>query len=260
MKRLVFFLAMIVCCMSVMTGCDFFGTSNDPLIISGYVYLDSTEPLSDVSIKSETIIYDKTDENGYFSISVNKSSVELFAEKSGYAFSPHSVTISENTNNLIFNATKTQDLNGLLTLNHIVITPTSMVSFGDDYSYEHENETCLKIDNLKIDIDNKTFDILQNDLYAVKNKSNIIAFDQDVTVNTDYDFNIWFSLDAYFTSLNQEFVYHEERQSVIRVQEKQTTADLNDNNQIVYTAVGVNSSNNMFTYNISFVFDYYENV
>ena len=47
---------------------------------------------------------------------------------------------------------------------------------------------------------------------------------------------------------------------MIRVQEKQTTVDLDDNNQIVYTAVGVNSSNNMFTYNISFIFDYYENV
>ncbi len=260
MKKFIVFLTLILCSMSIMTGCDHLGSRSDPLIISGYVYLDSSQPLSGVSIKSETNIYAKTDDNGYFSINVNKNSIQLFAEKDGYTFSPHSITISENTDKLIFNAQKTYDLSGLLTLSHIIVTPTSIVSFGNNYSYQHNDNTCLKINDLHINIDSKSFDLLDNELYAIKNKSNIIDFNQDITVNTNYDFNIWFSLDACFTSANQEFVFHEERQSVIRIQDKQTSSDLNDNNQIIYTAFGVNASNNMFTYNISFVFDYYENI
>ncbi len=259
MKKIITFLLILIVSTSILTGCDFWESVNT-LTISGYVYLDSSSPLENVAIKSETTIYARTDANGFFNITVNNDSVELFAEKAGYTFSPHSVIISQDTNSLIFSATKTKDLYGLLTLNSVVITPTSIVSFGDSYSYNHDNSTCLKISDLKIDIDNKQIDLLDGDFYAIKNKSNIISIDEDVTVNTDYDFNIWFCMDVYFTSLNQEFVFEEDRQSVIRVQKKQTTEDLDDNNQIVYTAVGVNSSNNMFTYNISFVFDYYENV
>ena len=259
MKKVITLLLIIIMGASILTGCDFW-ESVEPLTISGYVYLNSTEPLSDVTIKSQTAIYGKTDNNGFFSISVNRSSVEIFAEKSGYSFSPKSAIVSQSTNNLIFSATQTKDLSGLLTLRHLVITPTSIVSFGENYSYQHDGNICLKISDIQINIDNKQFDLLDGDFYAIKNKSNIITINDDVTVNTNYAFNIWFSINAYFTSVNQELVFEEDKQSVIRVQEKQTTVDLDDNNQIVYTAVGVNSSNNMFTYNISFIFDYYENV
>ena len=260
MKRFAFFVTMIVCFMSVMSGCDIFGASDEPLVISGYVYLDSNQPLSDVTLKSATAIYGNTNEDGYFNITVNKSNVELFVEKTGYIFSPKSVQILQSTDNLIFTATKEQDLNGYLTLSHIIITPSSIVSFGDNYAYQNDGNTCLKISALQINIDDKSFEALGGDLYAIKNKTNVVDFNQDATVNTNHDFNIWFSLDAYFTSANQEFIFHEDRQSVIRIQEKQTTANLDDNNQIIYTAIGVNASNNMFTYNISFVFDYYGNI
>ncbi len=259
MKKIIVFISLIICFMSVLSGCDIFGGVTT-LEISGYVYLDTNQPLSDVAIKSETNIYAKTDDNGYFNITVQKSKIELFAEKTGYSFSPYSVEITENTDNLIFVATKTKDLSGLLTLSHIIITPTSMVSFGDNYAYQHNGEKCLKINDLEVNIDDKSFDLLDSDFYAVEDKSNVIAINDDITIKTDYDFNIWFSLDAYFTSYNEEFIFHEDRQSVIRVQEKQTTEDLNDQNQVLYTAYGVNASNNMFTYNITFVFDYYENI
>lgn len=260
MKKIVTLILIVILGMSVLSGCDFFSGNSTSLAISGYVYLNSTEPLEGVAIKSETTIYTRTDANGFFNITVNNDSVELFAEKSGYTFSPRSITVSQSTNSLIFSATETKELSGLLTLNSIVITPTSIVSFGDNYSYTHNGDKCLKISDITIDIDNKQFELLDGDLYAIKNKSNTIMFDKDVTISTGSVFNIWFSVDAYFTSLNEELIFEEDRQSVIRVQEKQTTEDLDDNNQIVYTAVGVNSSNNMFTYNISFVFDYYENV
>ena len=260
MKKLVTLIMIVILGMSMLSGCDFFSGNSDSLTISGYVYLNSVEPLEGVSIKSETTIYARTDVNGFFNITVNNDSVELFAEKTGYTFSPRSVTISQSTNSLIFSATKTKELSGLLTLNSIIITPTSIVSFGDNYTYTHNGDKCLKISDIEININNKQFDLLDGDLYAIKNKSNTVMFDEDVTLNTSSVFNIWFSVDAYFTSLNEELIFEEDRQSVIRVQEKQTTEDLDDKNQIVYTAVGVNSSNNMFTYNISFVFDYYENV
>ncbi len=247
-------------CITLLSGCDFFSPNdNNKLTISGCVYYNSM-PLEGVSIKSSTSVYGKSDENGKFSIVVNRSSVSLTAEKTGYTFSPRSVEITQNTDNLIFTATKTENLNGLLTLSQVIITPSSIVSFGDDYSYEHEGNECLKIKDITLTINEQTYNLLKSDLYAAKNKSNAISFNDDVTISTGEKFNIWFSVDAYFESYQSEYVYQEDRQSVIRIQSMQTTENLNEHNQITYTAVGINSSNNMFTYNIYFVFDYYPNV
>ena len=242
----------------LLSGCSFLPNKN-PITCSGGAYID-TLPLSDVQIKTSSKILCKTDTNGKFSFTDNNSEITIYAEKTGYLFSPKEITINKNTENIVFTAKRVEKLNGNLSLSKINITPSSIVSISENYDYKKDNNSCLKIKNFNLSINDKPYNCLNSDFYAIKNKSNYIDFKQDFTIPTNTPFKIKFHLDTYFMLNQNEYIFIEERESVLNVLEEQTNAILNDNNQIEYTIYGINSSNNKFSYSVSFIFDYFENI
>lgn len=254
-----FMLIFMLTCCCFLSACIFDGNTNT-INVSGKIYLNS-EPLEYVLLKTSTKIWGQSDLNGEFDITINSNgSVIVYPEKPGYEFTPKSVEITQDTKNLIFVAEKVKELDGLLSLAQIIITPTSISSFGDNYSFNQDGQTYLKINKFELDINGIKIDAINSNYLALKNKSNTINIGDDVTIETCVNFSIKFSLDACFVMGNTEYVYDEEKFSVLEVKEKQYTNDLTSKNQIEYTAVGINSSNNKYTYDVTFVFDYYKNI
>ena len=253
-----YILVFMLTCLAFLPGCIFDGTSKT-ISASGKIYFDSS-PLEDVLLRTSTKILTQTNQNGEFEFNVKATSITVYPEKVGYTFLPNSITLSQAQNNLIFVAQKVEQLDGALSLAQIVITPTSISSFGDNFSYTQDGQSYLKISKFKMEVNGKTINPINSNYLATKNQSNTITVYDDITINTGVEFAIKFSLDAYFKMSNTEYVYVEEKSSVLEVKEKQYSNNLNSNNQIEYTVVGINSSNNKFTYNVTFVFNYYKNV
>ena len=259
MKKLKAILLVFVCiCGFMFAACDF-SPNTETMSISGYAYFESV-PMKDVLIKSNTKTLTTTNDFGNFSFEKTKTITTIYAEKTGYIFTPKSIEVSETTDNIVFVATKIEDLNGTLSLSKINITPTSIVSITDNYLFNLGGKSCLKIKNINVSIGNSKYNCINQDLYAEKNKNNFINVEHDLFANTGENFAIEFSIDAYFSSYRNEYIYLEEKASILNVTKQQTTAHLTENNQIEYTFVGVNATNNKFSYNITFIFDYYPNV
>lgn len=259
MRKLKAILMVFVCICSIfLAACDF-SPNTETMSVSGHVYFDSVA-MQDVEIKSNTKTLAVSDSSGAFNFEKTKSTTTIYAEKTGYTFTPKSIEVSETTDNIVFIATKIEDLNGTLSLSKINITPTSIVSISDNYLFNLGGKSCLKIKNLYVAIGNAKYNCLTGDFYAEKNKNNFINVEHDLFADTGKNFAIEFSLDAYFSSYRNEYLYSEEKTSILNITTQQTTAHLTDNNQIEYTFVGVNATNNKFSYNITFIFDYYPNV
>lgn len=257
LKKIKIFLCLFVAlCSTFLYACDFSNEPKTEFTTTGYVYVDS-KPLEGVLIKNETMQVATTNELGYFSFSFIGSKTTIHAELNDYIFDKQSVVVTPTSNSVIFVATKIQNLNGAISLKQIEITPTSIVSFGDNFQYVNNSNNCLKVNNLYIQIGNKKYDAITKDTFLIKNKINKIAFDNDLSVDTNTKFSISFSLDAYFTAYKEEYSFVEEKTSVIQITEPQTNAMLDENNELKYSYFGVNSSNNKFSYTISFIFEYY---
>lgn len=259
MKKLQSFLMIFVCICSILFSACNFSPSNETITASGFVYCES-EALEDVLIKSNTKTLATTNEDGSFSFEKAKTKTTIYAEKTGYTFTPKAIEITHSAQDIVFTAHKIENLNGTLSLNKINIIPTSIVSISDNYIFNLGGKPCLKIKNLYVGIGNTKYNCLSSDVYAEKNKNNYIDVNNDLFANTGEKFNIEFSLDAYFSSYRNEYVYIEEKPSILKITKQQTTEHLTENNQIEYTFVGVNSTNNKFSYNITFIFDYYPNI
>ena len=249
---------LIVSCVAF-SACIFSPLPKEKMTISGSVYINSS-PLEGVIIKTSTKKLFTTTSNGTFTVDENVGELTIYPEKEGFLFSPKSYTVTQSTENIIFNAEEIKPLNGTLSLSKISITPSSIVSIADNFSYIKNGVTCLKVKNLFVAINKTTYNCLNESLYAVKNKQTTIDFDYDLSINTGIDFSIEFSLDAYFTSYRDEYVYEETEKSILNISKKQDTSMLDKNNQISYTFIGVNATNNRFSYNITFVFDYFPNI
>lgn len=249
-------LIILICCL-FFSACDFSPVKNN-VEVSGNIYFESL-PMDDVIIKSTTKIYTTTNSDGSFNFETNNTPITIYAEKEGYTFSPKNITISSTTNNIVFTAIQTTNLNGTLCLDSVNITPTSIVSINDNFQYANNGNNCLKIKSFNLKLNNLQCSINVNE-YAIKNKSNIIKINNDISVDTGTEFSLYFSLNCYFKQNNLEYIYTEDNQSVLNIKEVQTTKDLTDNNQVEYSFMGVNSSNNKFSYNITFIFDYYPNI
>ena len=260
MKKLkVMLLILFLVCGICLSACNLSTPPTTPLTVSGGVYFNNVG-LEGVKIKSNTRTHFTTNPNGTFSFEEKTSQITIYAEKSGYTFSPKFITLTESTENIVFEAFEIEDLDGTLSLSKINITPTSIVSITDNYLYNQDGNNCLKIKNLFVKIGNNEYDSLNKDFFAIKNKSNTINFLQDLSVDTQQAFSIEFYINVYFTSYRHEYTFTESKSSVLNISAKQTTTMLNDQNQLEYTFVGVNASNNKFSYNITFVFDYYPNI
>ena len=259
MKKIqMFSILLLITCSLILSACDFLPVVT-PLTISGYVYYNS-KPLENVTIKTSTQKLCTTNSEGYFTFEISKNQVTIYAEKTGFLFEPKSITLNSNNDNVIFTAQPIEELDGVLSLSKINITPSSIVSVSDNFQYVKNGENCLKVKNFYIEINNKKFNCLTSDFYAVKNKSNYILFNDDISIDTNTPFSIKFSLDAYFTSYHYEYVFVEEKTSILEVTQNQTNAILNEQNQIEYSFWGVNASNNKYSYNVTFIFDYFPNI
>lgn len=259
----VFCLMLLIFSIFTFIACDYNPTKTK-LEISGAVYFDNT-PLDGVSIRSNTKYFYTTNTNGKFSFDEYSSSVTIFAEKSGYIFSPNSITLTESQSSIIFEATKIENLSGTLSLSKINVMPTSIAGVQENYLFKNSGgESCLKINQINVSVDDDNLQALTSPIYAVKNKNNEIKFTNNLSVNTGERFKIMFSIDACYSFASNEQVYYETKKSVISITESQTNANLvqsgqNEFGQIIYSLDGVNAGNNNFSYNISFIFDYYPN-
>ena len=252
-KILVLFCVMVF---GMLSCACIFSPPNASLKVSGYVYCDN-QPLEETLIKSSTQKLCYTDEYGHFEFQTSKSHITIFAEKDGYMFLPDSAEIYSSTNNITFTAQKIVPLNGSLSLSKINITPISIVSLADNFQFVENSNVCLKVKSFNVEINGKIYNCLNQDLYAIKNKSNYIDFNNDFSIDTGEQYSIKFTLDAYFTSNHHEYVFVEEKQTILNVSQVQTNANLNENMQIEFSSWGVNSSNNKFSYNVTFIFDYF---
>lgn len=252
-------IAFILISCTLLFACNFNPILSKEISISGSVYID-TQPVVNAQIKSKTQVLCSTDENGNFAFTINAESVTIFVEKSGYLFNPSSLTFTESTTNVLIKGEMVKNLDGILSLSSVNITPSSIVSVTENFQYVANGENCLKAKNFNVEINNKKINCLTFDTYLIKNKNNKIVVEDDLFVETGKNFAINFSLDVYFKLSFNEYIFTEEKKSVINIDRAQTTAMLNENNQIEYTYVGVNSSNNKFSYNVTFIFDYYPDI
>ena len=239
-------------------------SSKQSLSVAGGVYIDNA-PLVGVDIRTSERKFATTNDDGKFSFEVKANSITIYPEKSGYIFEPQSITLNTSKQNIVFEAHKIVDLNGTLSLDEVIITPTSITTQNGDYVYSTSNSDCLKIKQIHLYKSNRTYDILSSILMAPKNKqTSIEVSNDDVSVNTCENFSLSFGVDAYYKLGSKEYLYTENEKSTLTVTKNQTNADLvnfskNATGQIVYTMTSINSSNNNFTYTISFVFDFYPN-
>lgn len=261
--RKIICLAVMLVCVFGLCACEYNPIVKNNIQVSGSVYFENAL-LDGVSIRSSTKNYCTTSQDGTFSFSDTSNSITIFAEKSGYIFSPKSITLTQSTSEIVFEATKITNLNGTLSLSKINIIPTSIANVQENYLYKQNGDNCLKVSQINISMNAREYTALNSPFYAIKNKNNEISFTNDLSINTCTPFKIEFSIDAYYSFASKEQIYTETKKSAINVQINQTNADLenfsqNEFGQIVYLSNGINSGNNNFSYNISFIFDYYPN-
>ena len=251
-------LILACCCFG---ACDLsFVQTTETLEISGTVTFEG-QALQDVSIKTQTQTLCKTNDEGEFSFTVNANQIEIFAEKDGFSFSPHKTMITESTSDIAFVAKEIETLDGEIVLSSVCITPTSIVSVSDNYKYTNNNTDCLKIKSLEVKISDFEYqNFVPDKSYAYKHQNNNYSTTEEYSIKTNSKFSIEFNLSTYFTANNNEYLFTENRETILNVAQEKTTAHLNDDGKFEVSLYGINSSNNMFSYNITFVFDYYPNI
>ena len=243
------------------SACDLsFTQSAKTLNISGRATFNGAG-LEDVSIKTKTKLLCKTDADGYFSFTINANSLEIFAEKSGFAFHTKTITLTESTENLHFEASEVKKLDGELVLCAVEISPTSLASMPDNYQFSSSGSECLKIKNLKVIVDGYQYrDFIPNNTFAKKHSDNLYLLTEEHSIKTDKKFTINFSLSAYFQTYGNEYSFNEAIFTNLNVPAYKDTSMLNNDNQFEVSLFGVSSSNNKYSYNITFIFDYYPNI
>lgn len=198
-----------------------------------------------------------TDENGNFSFRSSQNSIKIYPEKEGYYFEPEFVIVTEENPECNFIAKKEKALNGKLNLNKIIIKPTYIVSYSDNYLYRNEEKDCLKAFNISLNFKGELIDLITEDMFLYKNENNEILIEEDVEIVCGTQTQIGFLINTYFkyNYIESHTTYSE--YSYLYIAGDQTNNKL-QNNQIEYTLVGINNKSNKFTFNISFVFDYNE--
>lgn len=242
-------------------ACDIFYTPSSKTIeASGKVNFVNLG-FEGVEIKTSSQVLDITSADGTFAFETNANELVIFAEKDGYVFSPRSITLTENTQNITFVAEQVKPLNGELVLTSINITPTSIATYPNDYSFSKNNSEHLKISNLDLTINSYDYqNFINNSMLLEKNSTNKILVDEEFSIKTQSKINIEFKLSAKYTSYSKEYNFEETRYTTLNISANQTTANLDDDNFLIASLKGINSSNNMFSYNIYFMFKYYPNI
>ena len=227
-----------------------------------YIYCDgvvefSGTALQGVSIKSSNKTIDITDSDGKFSFESQSKKIKIYPEKHGYYFEPAFAVVEEGEHVVNFEAKEILNLSGTLQLNKIIISPTYIVSYSDNYLYENNNKDCLKVFDISLHYAGQTYKIVDEQMFLYKNEDNEIAVNEEIEVDCGTQTQIGFLINTYFIyNYNESHTTYTEYSYLI-ISEHQNNGDL-VNNQIIYSLIGINGKSNKFTFDITFVFDFEE--
>lgn len=222
--------------------------------ISGIVIL-SDEGLGNVALNSNFKNITKTNSNGEFEFSINANTLTITPELSGYFFEPSSITVSESKDNIVFNAIKIYDLQGSLVLKKVIITPTSITSYGDNYLYKTGGKDCLKANEISLAFGNDNYNIINEDVFIVKNEKNEFYVDNEIVIGCNTKSSIGFLINTYFKNYNSEWTTSVSNYTYFNILNPQKNSDLK-NGQIEYSLYGINSETRSFSFDISIIFDF----
>lgn len=216
--------------------------------------------LEGVTIKSDVKEYTKTNSNGEYSFETKAKKIKVFPEKDGYMFTPKFVELEAGENTMSFVATKVENLNGTITLSKIVITPTSVLESPDNYVFVNDGKECLKAKDITIYCSGQQIVFNANNMLLEKNKQNEFLITQNnISFECGQDLKLGVLINAYFVIFHQEAYTTDTEFAYLEITNQQTNANL-ENGQIIYTSYGINNKARSFTFDVSFVFDYTQNV
>ena len=248
---------LLIAIMLMISSLTFFACempSQPELSCSGVVTFNN-QGLNDVTIKSSIKDYTTTDANGNYTFLTKAKSIIIYPEKEGYIFSPKQITLSSGENTANFIATKVQDLQGKLRLNSIIITPTSILSSPDNYSFFHNGKPCLKVSDVTIKGAGVTKQLNTADIYLNKGEQNILYNNSNIVYTCGENATIGILINTYFVSYQQTIKTTETEYTYLYINKPQTNEMLL-NSQIIYNLYGINNRTKSFTFDVSFVFDY----
>lgn len=253
----------IVAIMLMAVSLTFFACdSNLPdLSCSGNITINSVA-LEGVTIKSNIKNYTQTNKSGEYSFTTNAESITIYPEKSGYIFTPKSVTITAGENlDINFVAEEIVEIDGTLKLNKVIISPTVIVNSPENYEYVNSSNGKKGVKAKDIYLwQNNSILVTDQTNYLYKNTQNNIDISSNITFDCGQKFSLGILINMYFMPRNHQESSTSEQDSksnysFLYVENAQTNADL-INNQIVYNLYGINNHLRTVTYNVSFVFDY----
>lgn len=215
------------------------------------------EAMVGVVIKTSDRALCITDEEGEFKFESSLKNIKIYPEKEGYYFEPEFVIVTEESPECSFIAKKTTPLVGKLTLKKVIIKPTYIVSYSDDYLYSKDNKDCLKVFDISLKHNEKIFTISTENMFLYKNEKNEIEIEEDINITCGSQSQIGFIINTYFKYNYYESHTAYTEYSYLYIAGDQTNNKL-QNNQIEYSLIGINNKSNKFTFNITFIFDYSE--
>lgn len=242
----------------IITGCKFSFDNENSVTYYGKVTFQG-EGLEGVSIVDNVNHYASTDENGEFTFNSSKNKLEIFAVKQGYKFTPKTIKAVSQTP-IEFVAKEAIPLSGRLKLEEIIFTPTSIISLPtNNFCYTVSGKSHVKICGITVFYNDSQIIERDSTLYVEKQvPTNILNYNDNFSFDIENgvaNFKIKYALRMYYSYDKNEAVVNETTR-VISNMNTLYDANLDDNDCIHFSAIGINSISSGYSYNISFVFKF----
>lgn len=249
---------MLIVVMLMLVSLAFFSCSSPnlpDLNCTGTVTINSANGLEGVKIKTTVKHYTTTNSAGEFSFSTKANAITIYPELEGYIFEPASIELTAGDNTANFTATKIENLTGTITLQKVIITPTSIVGGTQNYNYISNGKDALKASNINVSVGNAVYNVLEGTQFLYKNQQNQILVEGATAIVCGQSTSIGILINTYFVMGYHEAQTTNEVYSYLYINQPQTNENLKDGN-ITYTIYGINSPSKTFTFDVSFVFLY----
>lgn len=213
--------------------------------------------LDGVVIKSNLRELASTNAAGEFTFTTNAKSLTIIPQKEGYMFEPAKAELKEGQNTANFVAIKVKNLTGTLILSKVVITPTSIVSFGDNYQYLNNGSACLKASAITINYGEQNVSLISQPTYLNKSQENTLPVTGDIRFECGTRQTIGLLINTYFRRYNNEWQTYDTEFINLYITKPQTNKDVTSG-KIVYNMYGINNKSKSFTFDVTFIFKYME--
>lgn len=251
------FIYLFLCCLICISCFSISACSNESKITYSGSIIFNSNVMEGVVIKTDDRALCISNNNGEFEFTSVSKSVKVYPEKDGYFFEPSFVIVTEESPKCKFEAKKIKELNGTLKLNKVITKPTYIVSYSDNYLYRNKDKDCLKVFDMSLNYKGKIINIFTEDGFLYKNEKNEVIIEDDIEIVCGTQSQIGFLINTYFKyNYNESHTTYTEY-SYLYIAGEQTNNKLK-NNQIHYSLEGINNKSNKFTFDITFVFDYFE--